>query len=133
MAKKTAPETGTTSTAPASIDLEAIAKARASIEEAQKVIDAQKASVVEAIAKLEVKRNELKTQLAQIDSEMNSLRGMIGIQTVRARAKKLKDPQTGTLFGSYSEACQSAGIEVGAASAHVKWLSSKGYDLLPAE
>lgn len=42
---------------------------------------------------------------------------------------KVKDPKTGKIYGTGSEACKDLGIEVGGASAFVKFKAAKGYEL----
>lgn len=42
---------------------------------------------------------------------------------------KVKDSKTGKVYATGADACKDAGIEVGGASAFVKWKQVKGYEL----
>lgn len=129
MAKKKENSLGETSEkGPNSDALGDLLKQRAEVEAK---IETQRESILKEIEETKVEAEKHRTALEVALTRIKELEDLVGIHR-NGRSKKtgkLKDPQTGTVYASYAEACAKSDIQVGTASAHRKWTASKGYEL----
>lgn len=94
-------------------------------------IETQKESILKEIEETKAEAEKHRIALEVALTRVKELEDLVGIHRNGRNKKtgKLKDPQTGTVYASYAEACAKSDIQVGTASAHRKWMASKGKEL----
>lgn len=109
------------------------------ITEAVTVLDGL-ATETDAIDNEVIKLNEARAAVVEKMAPYHELLSLTGHshKTMSGKRKsggaggargKVKDSKTGKVYGTGAEACKDQGIEVGGASAFVKWKAAKGYEL----